>query len=105
MPRNRPEFESGLAVTDLSLGTVGRLATRAGTVLVLLAAPLALATFLAVLAGAPNPVAGLDTALAATSGPLGAAGGVEWLLHLGVLGLLAGSWILGAGLVLTGLTD
>lgn len=105
MPRIRPEFESGALATRVSLATVGRLAVRAGAAITLTAAPLALATFLLVLADAPTVAAGLDAAASATTGPIGDGGGIGWLLHAGVLGVLVGTWILGAGLVVSGLTD
>jgi len=105
MPRIRPEFESGVRGATVSPATAGRTLTRAGVVVAMTAAPLALVAFLLVLADAPTIGAGLDSAAAATSGPLAAGGGVGWLLHVGVLGVLAGVWILGAGLVVAGLTD
>ena len=105
MPRNRPESDSATHATGVSPATAGRFATRAGVVLTLTAAPLALATFLLVLQDAPTLAAGLDAAVSATSGPLGAGGGVGWLLHVAVLGILAGCWLAGAGLILSGLTD
>jgi len=105
MPRIRPEFETGSRGALMSLATAGRLLTRAGVVLALTAAPLALVTFLLVLADAPSVSTGLDSAIAATGGPLATGGGVGWLLHVAVLGVLAGTWLLGAGLVVTGLAD
>lgn len=105
MPRIRPGFDSGTHPRRAGLATIGRFTTRAGTILTLTAAPLALATFLSILLGTPTLAVGLDAAMSAATGPLVASGGVEWLLHVGVLGLLAGCWLLGAGLVLSGLTD
>lgn len=105
MSRNRPEFVSGVATDQVPPATVGRLATRAGTILTLTAAPLAVVTFFSILLDASTVGAGVDAAAAATSGPLAVSGGMGWALHIAVLGLLAGSWILGAGLVLSGLVD
>jgi len=69
MPRIRPEFETGSRGALMSLATAGRLLTRAGVVVALTAAPLALVTFLLVLADAPSVSTGLDSAIAATGGP------------------------------------
>lgn len=105
MPRIRPEFEAGARTTSVSLATAGRLLTRAGTVLALTAAPLAFVTFILVLANAPTITAGIDSAATAANGPIATGGGVDWLFHVGVLGVLAGCWLLGAGLVCSGLAD
>lgn len=83
----------------------GRLALRAGIGLTVLALPLGVGAFLAVVLPAPSLAAGLDSAVAATSGPLGAPDGVGWLLHVGSLGFLAGLWLAGAGLVLSELLE
>lgn len=87
------------------LARAGWYATRAGVVAVVTALPLSIVTFALVLADAPTLAAGLETAVSATTGPLGPPGGVPWLLHVGVLGLLGGSWLVGLGLVLTGVFD
>lgn len=107
MPRNRPEFESGTPATRPGPATVGQVLSRAGAGLAVAAAPLAFATLLLMLADAPTVGAGIDAAVTATSGPLGSAGGrgIAWLLHVAVLGVLAGCWLLGAGLVVSGLAD
>ncbi|SFR93614.1 hypothetical protein SAMN05216559_1334 [Halomicrobium zhouii] len=105
MPRIRPEFDAGARGRPTSLATAGRVLTRAGTVVALTAAPLALVTFLLVLGDAPTMDAGLDSAVAATTGPLAMGGGLGWLLHVAVLGVLAGTWVVGAGLVVSGLAD
>ncbi len=105
MPRNRPEPGASLLPGDATLPTIGRVTTRLGAGVLLAAAPLAAGTLLAILLGSPTLDAGLRTALAAATGPLGAGGGLPWLFHAAVLGLLAGCWLLGFGLVLSGLSD
>lgn len=105
MPRGRPEFEAGARTAPVSLAAAGRVLTRSGAAVALTATPLALVTLLLVLGDAPSVEAGLDSALAATSGPLATGGGVGWLLHVAVLGVLVGTWLLGAGLVVSGLAD
>ena len=105
MSRKRSWFGTLAGSPDWRPGTVGRFLTRAGAVLVVTAIPLTIATFVAILVAAPDVGAGVATALAATTGPLAADGGVDWLLHVGVLAVLVGCWSLGAGLVLSGLSD
>jgi hypothetical protein len=103
MARRQQEF---LADRDEpTVAFVGRLALQAGTGLSVLALPLAVGTFLFVVLSAPSFAAGLDGAVAAIQGPLGAPGGVAWLLHLGVLGLLVGAWLTGAGILVRALLD
>jgi hypothetical protein len=63
----------------------------------LVAVPLAAGAFLGLLAGTATATA-LSTAAGAVTNPP-AAGGVAWLFRVGALGVLAGSWILGFGLV------
>jgi hypothetical protein len=103
MARRQQEFGAGR--DEPTVATVGRLALRSGAVLSVLALPLAVGAFLAVVLAAPSLMAGLDGAAAAVQGPLGTAVGVAWLLHLGVLGLLVGAWLTGAGLLLSALLD
>lgn len=105
MSRSRPNFGSSAPTGGASLSTVGRLTTRVGMLITVTAAPLALLAFLVILVGAPTLGSGLEVAMAAASGPLSTGGGIEWLFHVGVLGVLAGSWILGVGLILSGLSD
>lgn len=105
MSRGRSPVEQSARVTSVRLASVGRLATRAGVVAIVTAAPLSLATSLAILANASTLTAGIDAVVEASSGPLAAGTGVEWLLHVGVFGLLVGCWLLGAGLVLSELAD
>jgi len=102
MPRIRPEFETGSRGALMSLATAGRLLTRAGVV-----------------GGADGGAARARHVSPRTRGrtlgqhrtrfghrgdgrPLATGGGVGWL-HVAVLGVLAGTWLLGAGLVVTGL--
>lgn len=103
MARRQQEFGAGR--DEPTMATVGRLALRAGAALSVLALPLAVGAFLAVVLTAPSVAVGLDSATAAVGGPLGAPGGAAWLLHLGVLGLLVGAWLTGAGLVVDELLD
>jgi hypothetical protein len=103
MARRQQEFGAGRG--EPAVATVGWLALRSGAVLSVLALPLAVGAFLAVVLSAPSLAGGLDTATAAIDGPLGAPGSVGWLLHLGVLGLLVGAWLTGAGLLVTALLD
>ena len=70
-----------------------------GAALCVLGVPLVVGVALAVVLSAPSLAAGVDSALAAVDGPLGAPDGIEWLLHVGVLGVLVGAWLAGAGLV------
>lgn len=105
MPSQSSEFERSIRTGRIPLSAVGRVATRVGVGLLVAAAPLALATVLAVVLVAPTLGDGLEAVLAAASGPLGTGGGLPWLLHVGVVGVLAGCWILGAGLLLSGVAD
>lgn len=85
--------------------TAGRLAVRVGVALTALALPLAVAASLVVVVSAPSLTAGVDQLFAATTGPVGAPRGVGWLAHVGVLGLLAGAWLAGGGLLVSELLD
>jgi len=85
--------------------TVGRLALRGGAVLTALALPLAVGTSLYLTLSAPSLSVGLDRTLAATTGPLGPPTGVGWLAHVAVLGLLAGAWLVGVGLLVSALLE
>ncbi|WP_324757679.1 hypothetical protein [Haloarcula montana] len=76
---------------------VGEVATRVGTGLLLVAIPLAAGAFLGLVSGA-TMTAALSTATTAVTDPP-AANGAARLFRIGVLGVLAGSWILGFGLV------
>jgi len=105
MPRIRPGRQRTTRPRAGHLGTAGTLATRAGAVVLVTATPLALATFVSLVLGAPTLGAGLDAATAATQGPLTPGGGIGWLLHVGFLGVLAGVWVLGLGLLCRGLDD
>ena len=105
MPRSHPEVGRSLLPGSASASTVGRVTTRVGAAFVVAAVPLAIAAFYAILLDAPTVAAGVVTAGTAVSGPLATGSGVEWLLHVGVLGTLAGCWVLGAGLILSGLSD
>jgi len=80
-------------------------ALRLGFALTAMALPLAVGTGLAVVLSAPTLGTGLDTVITAASGPLGAPTGIGWLFHVGVLGVLAGTWLYGAGLLVSGLLD
>jgi hypothetical protein len=72
---------------------------QVGQVLITLATPLTVYSFGVLVVQAPSIAAGLAAAVAVTTGPLGAGGDLGWLLHVGVLGLLAGVWIYGLALV------
>ncbi|WP_284008765.1 hypothetical protein [Haloarcula pelagica] len=76
---------------------VGAVATRLGTALLVVALPLATGSFLGLLAGT-TVAAALSTAVTAVVDPP-AASSLAWLFRVGALGVLAGSWILGFGLV------
>jgi hypothetical protein len=69
-------------------------------VIVTLAIPLTVGGFGLLIVQAPSVGTGVQRALAATTGPLSAGGGLGWVLHVGVFGLLVGGWILGLALVL-----
>lgn len=101
----RKQQDLGTHHSDPPPAVAGRLAIRAGIALCVLALPLAVGTFLVLVLSAPSLGAGLDSAAAAVEGPLGTPGGVAWLLHLGVIGLLVGAWLVGAGLLVTELLD
>ncbi|WP_225335011.1 hypothetical protein [Halomicrobium urmianum] len=81
---------------------VGTLAVQVGYATVTAALLLAAVTFGVLLARAPTVAAGIDAAVAAGTGPLSGSG-VTWLFHVGVLGVLIGSWLLGLGLIIDGL--
>jgi len=85
--------------------TAGLLAVRLGVVLTALALPLAVATGLSLVVSAPSLATGIDQLLAVITGPLGAPDGVGWLAHVAVLGLLAGAWLAGGGLLVSELLD
>lgn len=87
------------------LERIGRLALRSGRFVTVTAAPIAVLAGFAVILAAPSLSAGVDAAVATATGPLGPPDGVGWLFHAGVLVVLTGAWLSGAGLVLTGLFD
>jgi len=45
----------------------------------------------------------LAVVTAALATPLGVPGGLAWAFHLGVVGVLVGTWLLGLGLLVDGL--
>ena len=83
----------------------GAVLTRLGLAVVGLALPVAAATFAGLLATASSPAAGTTLALRAIDGPLLGGFGLARLFHLAILGGLCGCWLLGAGLLLSGLYD
>ncbi len=83
---------------------IGVLAVQVGYATVMAALLLAVVTLGVLLARAPTVAAGIDAAVAAGTGPLSGSG-AAWLFHVGVLGLLFGSWLLGLGLIVDGLVD
>ncbi|GGN97885.1 MULTISPECIES: hypothetical protein [Haloarcula] len=93
------------APVDTDPTVVGRRATRAGLALAAATLPLVVGTVAGMLVDAPTLTAGVDAVLAAAGTPLVGGYGRAWLFHVGALGLLAGCWLLGAGLLLDGLFD
>lgn len=87
------------------VAVLARFAVLLGVFLVTLAVPISIGSAVVVVGGAPTLAAGLDIAFGVIEGPLGTPGGVEWLFHPGVLGVLAGAWLSGVGLVVSELLD
>ncbi|WP_276272581.1 hypothetical protein [Haloarcula litorea] len=92
------------ATAAADAGRLGRRLQSVGVALAGTAAPLVCWTLIALLAG----VGGVDAALAvvagATGGPLVGPVTVARLFSVGLTGLAAGLWCLGAGLLLEGLS-
>lgn len=101
MPRERPGVGSGTRHRLVRPAALAERTARGGLVIVAVALPLALGAFAAVVLTAPSLDAGARAATAAITGPLAPGGGVAWLLHVGVLGVLAGAWLVGLGLVVS----
>ncbi|WP_236035531.1 hypothetical protein [Haloarcula rubra] len=93
------------AATATDPAVVGRRATRAGLVLAAATLPLVVGTGTGLVVDAPTLAAGVDAVLAAANAPLVGGYGRAWLFHVSALGLLAGCWLLGAGLLLDGVFD
>ncbi|MFB6308937.1 MAG: hypothetical protein ABEH35_06370 [Haloarculaceae archaeon] len=99
-----PHGDTGetLSTHGVDLRTVGIALQRIGVAVVLTAIPLVVVAGLVLVARAPTTAAGLGAVVDAAGGPLGA-GGPDWVVHVGVLGLLSGCWLAGLGLVFDGI--
>lgn len=84
---------------------VGAVAQRAGRWVVVATLPLVVGTFAGLLTGAGTPLAGLELATAAMNASPTLATTLPALFQLGTLGLLAGCWAVGFGLLVDGLFD
>ncbi|WP_254271902.1 hypothetical protein [Haloarcula marina] len=89
----------------LDPAVVGRRATRVGLALVAAALPLVVGTLAGIAADAPTVEAAFTAALGVMDAPVFGQHGTQLLFHVGTLGLLAGCWVLGVGLLLDGLFD
>jgi hypothetical protein len=101
MSQRRPSHRFGA----LDPGAVGRATTRVGVALVAVSVPLLVWTAAGLLADVSTPSAALATLAAASSGPVVAVSDTASIFRVGLYVLLAGCWLLGAGLVLDGLFD
>ena len=84
---------------------VGAVLTRVGLALLALTVPVVVGVFAGLLLTVGSPAAGVAHALQAMDGPLLGGFGPGWLFHVSTLTLLCGCWLLGAGLLLSGLFD
>jgi|GEM_PF-2494902 len=84
---------------------VGGTLTWLGLGVIALTLPVATGALAGLLTSAGSPAAGVAVALGAMDGPLLGATGLPWLFHVATLTGLCGCWLLGAGLLLSGLYD
>ncbi|MBX0287411.1 hypothetical protein [Haloarcula salinisoli] len=84
---------------------VGLVLTRLGAGIIALTLPVATGAFAGVLLTAGSPAVGVALALQAMDGSLLGGFGLAWLFHVATLAGLCGCWVLGAGLLLSGLYD
>jgi hypothetical protein len=103
MAGRRPDYRQTTR-SGSSLADVGRRAATVGVAVVSLSAPVALLTGV-LLFGGTTPVAALDGAAALLSADAAALVGLELAFHLAALVGLAGTWVLGAGLLVEGLFE
>jgi len=102
MSQRRPTVGRAVA-SDIS--TLGSAAVWLGLVVTLAMTALAVAAGAELLAEAATVEGALSLALVALDEPLVGTYNTARLFHVGVVGLLVGTWVLGAGLVLEGLFD
>ncbi len=84
---------------------VGVVLTRLGAYILALTLPVVAGAFAGLFLTAGSPAVGVAHALAAMDGPLLGGFGLAWLFHVATLAGLCGCWVLGAGLLLSGLYD
>jgi len=102
MSQRRPRLSRAVS-HDIS--TLGSAAVSLGAVAVVATLPVVIGVGAAFLSGAATVDSALALALSALDEPLVGAYSTAWLFHVAVAGLLGGTWVLGAGLVLEGLFE
>ena len=101
MAGRRPDYRETAGGAG-SLRLVGRRAALAGAVVCAISLPVALAAAVALFGVGPAAAEGAAALLSAEAGALS---GLELAFHLAALCALAGTWLLGAGLVIEGLLE
>ena len=89
----------------LDPATIGNVLARVGLAVLALTVPVVAGAGAGLFAAVGSPTVGVARAVAAMDGPLLDGFGLPWLFHVAALSGLCGCWLLGAGLLLTGLFD
>lgn len=103
MAGRRPDYRE-TTLAGSSLADIGRRVAAVGVALVSVSAPVVLLAGVLLFSGAAT-AAVVDGAAALLSADAAALGGLELVFHLASLVVLAGTWILGAGLLVEGLFE